>query len=958
MNSIAISGIGCQFPGAGNVGAFWNLIRENQIATHAMPANAATGGDFRSERVGGYMDGIDEFDAEFFGISMREANLMDPQQRLLLQNVWHAIEDAGIAPLSLRESRTGVFVGAMSNDWAQIHLPDLANLNSQTVTGNGFALLANRISYQYDFKGPSLTIDSACSSSLVALNYAIHSLRSGECDYALVAGVNTIITPTLQLFYERAGLAASDGCCKPFSHNSDGIVRGEGVGVVLLQRSIDARNSYAHILGCAVNHNGRSNGLTAPSRFEQEALLRQTYAALQLGPETISYIECHGTGTQLGDRIELRALQSVFGMTPRDTPCHIGSVKSLIGHTEAAAGIAGLIKTTLMLHHGYVPASLYAETPNPALTANSPVQLPTTGYHLTNGSTTRMALSAFGLGGTNAHVVLENREHAPNITTATQRGPQLLLLSAHSSEALVAQAASLAAQRQLANSDLPQLAACSNTLRAHYPFRTALVADDVDQLRMRLAALVTDGLQINVTAARSDPIAFMFTGQGSQYSGMGKALFTRHTAFREAAMACDALFLPLLGQSILSVIFEPNHAELLQRPKFAQPALFTIEYAMARLWIEFGVTPKAVIGHSIGEYAAACIAGVFSLADAVSLVARRAALIDQLPVGGEMLALKGDMQPFLNLLRDYPDNLAVAAYNGRQEFVLSGGADAIASAIILAQSIGMRHRKLDVSHAFHSHLMKPVQAEFLLHCQTIEYRAPTLTFVSALSGGVLSGTPDADYWARHLVDPVLFLPAFDKLEISVAPAFGIEIGPAMILSSLAVRNCLPKQTMWLATSNADPTDEQTLLNGLATLYKAGIPLKLDSLYCDVNTYRLPPYVFSCDSFWHRKHAQNSVAQLLQTCQTVTTEQTPPALEMEQLVRSQVADILGCDITVVRGEARLSEDLGLDSITMIELMEKLNRHLPPDSVLKLGDAVQISTVSQLCHKMELLSAIHY
>ncbi|MDA8120383.1 MAG: beta-ketoacyl synthase N-terminal-like domain-containing protein [Gammaproteobacteria bacterium] len=951
MERIAIVGISCQFPGADNSQAFWNLIRDNRVAVR----DGAHGGRFG--RAGGYIDSVEEFDANFFGISAREAQLMDPQQRLLLQNAWHAIEDAGIAPHTLRGSRTGVFVGAMSNDWAHIYLPDTDNLNSQTVTGNGLALLANRLSYQFDFKGPSLTLDSACSSSLVALHYAIHSLRAGECDYALVAGVNAIVTPTLQVFYQRAGLAAADGRCKPFSRDGDGIVRAEGVGVVLMCRADVASQPYAVVRACAVNHGGRANGLTAPSRFAQESVLAQSYALAGLAPAQIGYIECHGTGTQLGDHIELRALQSVHGAEARGNPCHIGSIKGLIGHTEAAAGMAGLIKVALMLRHGHVPASLHADAPHPVLTDESPVQLVARAYDLPVGEPIFMSLSAFGLGGTNAHVVLERTMPTATCERYPASNAELFLLSGHTPAALAAEAANLAAQLRAAGRvNLPALAARSHALRRFQPHREALVAGDCDALCAGLEALASESAPHDVSVEPNAPVVFLFTGDGSQYPGMGRALYARHAAFRQAADACDALFQPLLGQALLPVMFDANLAGLLGHARFAQAALFTFEYAMAQLWFSHGVKPQAVIGHGTGEFAAACLASVFTLAEAVSLVAKRAQLIDGIPVGGQMLAVNSDVQPFVPLLESRHQTLAVAAVNGHQNLVLSGSADAIAAACAQAEGFALRHRRLDVTHAFHSPLMAPVLADFQQHCRGIAFRRPRLRYASTLTGTMFDGVLDAEYWTRQTVEPIKFLAALQQLGMDVRQAVGIEVGPSAVLTALALRSGLPQKTLWLPSVQTGPEDTSSHLESLAALFRAGRRLQLDGLYGPVGEARLPPYAFARERIVH-EGVRDTMRQHIATVSVPRPDMAAQEpVNGTRLTYRYLSAVLACSVEAIAAEARLSEDLGLDSITLVELIENLNSHLPPERALRFEDAIGISTVGDLCKHMDALAII--
>lgn len=899
----AITGMACQFPGAEDLDAYWQLIKHNKIATRQSSSTALPADYCRRELAGGFIKGVEQFDAEFFGISNREAQLMDPQQRLLLQNIWHAIEDAGIAPSSLRGSKTGVFVGAMANDWAARSIIDNDDLNSQMMTGNGLALLANRVSYHYDFKGPSYSVDSACSASMVALNTALQSLRNGDCDYAIVAGVNVIATPTLQRFYQRSGIASVKGQCQPFSRYSDGIVRGEGVGVLFLQRVPSTAKTYATLVGSTVNHNGQSNGLSAPNRFSQQSLLNNTYQQFGVSPAEIGYVECHGTGTDLGDRIELQALTNVLKVPERQTPCHIGSVKGLIGHTEAAAGIAGVIKLALMLHHGYIPASLYADTPNAILEKNSTLKLPPLGYSLPAGQDFYAGISSFGLGGTNGHLVLKRSLGVAAIQPEANE-PQLITLSAPTLDALADQARALSTFLDgQANGNLAELAAASRAVKSQQRVKKAWVAASAESLHKQLRQF-----SLSPVAAKKavQHTALYFSGAVGESQVFGQSLFDHAPTFREALERCDSLFYPLLGHSIISLMFARETSLNAAQHNLWLPALFSWHYAQAQLLIKEGVTPGSLLGEGIGEYVAACLSGLISLPEAVYLVAQHA----------EILHLQQviDAQDFV---MD-----ATAPFEKYQQFF-----------------------------------------------KQIPQREPHTPFISCARGKQVSSLRDSSAW----------LQLFDSTEQSAEHRqTALAISPADLIIATKVSPEPRDERQWLVVNGGGKLNQQSdhsyqqHLEIVAQLYSLGVAVKFNDAQRYANR-AVPHYSFQTTGFWlapvsHAPTAQpvqspvgTATAAVAPTSVSTSVSTSPPATQhvpavdhsADEFVARTLASILGCDPSAFKLEMRLSEDLGLDSIVVIELIERLNKGLPEKHKLAFTDTMTIVTVADLNKRVATL-----
>jgi acyl transferase domain-containing protein len=714
MTDVAVVGIDCRFAKAGDPAALWKLLLEGADGIDEIPAERWNAAELHADgtlnhRTGGLISDADAFDNDFFGITPREAEAMDPQQRLLLQTAWRALENATLDPRGQAGSATGVFVGVMANEWAHLHLRDYREITAQAGSGNGYFMTANRLSYQLDLRGPSLAVDTACSSSLVAVHVAAQALRNGECDQAIAAGVNLTLTPAVNVFYTKAGLAAPDGRCKPFSGSADGIGRGEGVAVVVLRRLEDAVAAglpiYAVIKGSAVNSDGRSNGITAPNRWAQQQVAAAAYQAAGIVPAQIAFLEAHGTGTLLGDMIEAKAMADAH-RSGRDEACAIGSIKGNLGHTEGAAGIAGLIKTALSLHHRVVPASRFAETENAQLRLAAgglrllaePMELP--------AQTVYAGVSSFGIGGTNCHMVLASAPAFDPAPIAT--GDGVLTLSADSPEGLHRNALQLADDIENSDASVAHLCFSTNRIKATGKVRLAIVAGD----RAEAVAALRGDFDMGTKAGMS--AGWLFSGQGTQFPGMASALYENSSAFRAAFDAVDAAMLPHLGVRIAAVMNDGR----VNSTEFAQPAIFALQYAQAQALLRLGAEPAWLLGHSIGEYAAAAIAEVFSLDDACRLVVARGRLMQQLPDGGGMLAVRASAVEVGGL------GLDLAAVNGPDEVVLAGALEAIDDAARTLGSAGITARRLNVSHAFHSQLMKPMTARFASIAAELSYQCP------------------------------------------------------------------------------------------------------------------------------------------------------------------------------------------------------------------------------------------
>ncbi len=870
---IAIIGIGCRFPGAEGPAAFWRMLLDGVDAIRETPPDrwdAAALYDPQpgvpgrmSTRWGGFLDDVDRFDAAFFGIAPREAERMDPQQRLLLETAWEALEHAALPPDQLRGSRSGVFVGISANDYALLQRGDLAAADAYSGTGNAASVAANRLSYALDLRGPSLAVDTACSSSLVAVHLACRSLRAGESDLALAAGVNLILAPELTIAFSHARMMAADGRCKTFDAAADGYVRGEGCGVVVLKRLADAVRDgdrvLAVICGTAVNQDGRSNGLTAPNGQAQQAVIRAALADAGVAPEAIGYVEAHGTGTNLGDPIEAQALQAALGPRAADRPLALGSVKTNIGHLEAAAGIAGLIKAALALHHETIPPHLHLRALNPLIELADGVSIPTTPTPWPRGGRPRLAgVSSFGFGGTNAHAILE--EAPPDASATQSRRPRhILALSAKSEAALRALAGRYAAALSgLTDDRLADLCATANTGRAGFAHRLAAHAATAPELQAQLTAFAAGNAPpaARYGLAGRPRVAFVFTGQGAQYEGMARELYDTAPRFREALDRCADLLRPELGGvDVRDVIAGRGTAAEgwgtaaeLDQTHYTQPALFAVEYALAQLWMHWGIRPAAVLGHSVGEYVAACVAGVASLEDALRLIAARGRLMGGLPAGGAMAAIFAPAELVADLL-PADGAAAIAAINGPASTVVSGAAGAVEALCVHLAGAGIETRPLSVSHAFHSPLMDPILDEWEALARSVAFRPPAVPLLSNLTGAALAAAPDAAYWRRHLREPVRFADG-----VQAAAALGcdtfLEIGPHPALMA-AGRAALPPAAAWLPSLRRGQSDWTTLLDTLGALWVAGAPVDWPAVEDGAPRARAdaPTYPFQRERYW-------------------------------------------------------------------------------------------------------------
>jgi myxalamid-type polyketide synthase MxaE and MxaD len=868
-DAIAVIGVGCRFPGGANgPDAYWDLLSQGKDAIREVPpdrwsvdeyydADPAAPGKI-STRFGGFVDGLADFDAELFGIAPREAVSLDPQHRLLLEVSWEALEHAGISPLGLAGSRTGVFAGLSSTDYAQL----LAGRGNSTIdaylgSGTAHSTATGRISYTLGLEGPNMAIDTACSSALVAVHQACNSLRAGECDLALAGGVNAMITPTVAITFSKARMLAPDGRCKTFDAAADGYVRGEGCGIVVLKRLRDARRDgdpvLAVIRGSAVNQDGASSGLTVPNGPAQERVIRAALQQAGIEPGDVSYLEAHGTGTSLGDPIEVQAAAAVFSRA-RDPkrPLLIGSVKTNIGHLEAASGIAGLIKVVLALGREEIPASLHFRNPSPHIPWEQiPVRVASAPAMWPEGR--RVAgVSAFGFSGTNAHVVLEAFPAEPTKPTAVQRTHHLLLLSAKSHPALLEMARQYGSWlRGDASMDLSDFCHTAGAGRARFEERGAIVAATHDEAVRLLDALAADSSTAGLWQGmkRTPPkCAWMFTGQGSQYPGMARRVYETEPVFRALLDRCDKLLSAEFKLPLLSTIFDAD-ASRIDDTAVAQPAIFAVEMGLAELWRSWGIEPDVVLGHSVGQYAAACFAGVFSLEDGLRLIARRGQLMSELPRNGKMAAIFTPAAGMREVLAGFPQ-LAMAADNGGHS-VISGDAAGVDSAVRIFEERGVICRSLATSHAFHSPLIEPALDAFEAVARGIDFRPARLTLICNLTGQPLAGgqTLDAAYWRRHARQPVEFSRSIAAVARLGCKAL-VEIGPDAVLSTL-VRRCWPKSSeapLCVPSLRRGQNETEQLAKALGQLFVAGLPVEA-AAWQRGRKLRLPTYPFQRRRYW-------------------------------------------------------------------------------------------------------------
>lgn len=883
---IAVIGLGCRVPGGGNdAESFWNLMRDGVDAIGPMPADrwdvdALYDPDPEvpgriATRAGGFIGPVDQFDAGFFGIAPREAQGMDPQQRLLLEVGWEALENAGQAPDRLEGSRTGVYIGMCASDYAYLQLmsEDRSLLDAHFTSGIAHSIGSGRLSYLLGLQGPSVTLDTACSSSLVAVHLACQALRAGDCRMALAGGVNLILSPDLYIALSHSRMLAPDGRCKTFDASADGFARGEGCGVVVLKRLCDAQADGDRVLavirGSAVNQDGPSSGLTAPNGPAQEAVIREALANAGVAPREVGYIEAHGTGTQLGDPLEVQALGAVFGQD-REQPLWLGSVKTNIGHLEAAAGVTGLIKLVLALRQREIPPHLHFRTPSPHIPWDDfALRVPTTRTPWQPIGGRRIAgVSSFGFSGTNVHVVLEEAPEADLARPQSAQRQHAFVLSARDETALAALARRHASA--LAGRPDEQLAdACFTAAvgRAPMPQRAVVLARSMDELCQGLTALAEGRSAPGLSTARlnrRDParIAFLFTGQGAQYPGMAKTLYDREPVFRRSLDECAALLSGSLERPLLDVIFaSEGQASALDETAYTQPALFAVEYALAQLWRTWGVAPDMVMGHSVGELVAACVAGVMPLGPALALIAERGRLMQSLPAGGAMAAIFASEVQVAEAVAPHANRLAIAALNGAQQTVISGTAEAVDAVCELFVARGVRCQKLPVSHAFHSPLVNPILDTFERAAAAVPLAKPRLRLVSNLSGqwADAAEVTQSRYWRRHVREAVRFADGLRTLA-SLSPDICIEVGPHPTLLALAEGEFGETGPALVPTLRKGRDDADQLAESLGALFLAGAALDWRAVWASsgCRVIDLPSYPFQRERHWF--HARATAAK--------------------------------------------------------------------------------------------------
>ncbi len=904
--SIAIIGMGLRWPGgAHDPASAWQLLRDGVDAISEVPKDRWNIDDYfdpnpdapgkMSTRWAGFITDIDKFDADFFGISPREATSMDPQQRLLMKVAWEALENAGHAPEKLVGSATGVFVGVASFDYTQMqmqHVP-LADIDAYLATGSSHSVCSGRLSYFLGLQGPSISLDTACSSSLVGVHLACQSLRSGECNLALAGGVNLIIIPELLINFSKSHMMAADGRCKTFDAAADGFVRGEGANLVVLKRLSDALanndNILAVIRGSAINQDGRSSGLTAPNGPSQQAVIRQALTNAGVAPHEVGYVETHGTGTSLGDPIEVQALGAVLREgRAADQPVMIGSIKTNLGHLETAAGVAGLIKTVLALQQQEIPPHLHLKELSPHIPWQElPVTIPTQRTPWTAPNGKRIAgVSSFGFSGTNAHVVLEefndqlavisdqssvnsdqlsektdhpalNTDHCSLITD--QRPLHLLTLSAKTEAALHELARRYEKYfAENASTALGDICYSANAGRSHFDHRLSLMTSSNEQMREKLSSFINKQETLGVQQAWSDgtnrpEVVFLFTGQGGQYLNMGKQLFETQPTFRAALQRCDEILRAHLEQPLLSVLFPKSgeHSPL-DDTNYTQPAMFALQYALAELWRSWGVAPGLIMGHSVGEIVAATVAGMMSLEEGLMIVSERGRLMHSLPQIGLMASILADEARVHEVLAPYVERVAIAASNGPESTVISGERNAVLEILRKLEASGVKTRPLQVSNSFHSPLVEPVLDEFEASCRRVKYQMPTTALFSSMRLDFVSehNLLDAAYWRHNLRYTVRYSEALNKLRQHGYRVF-VEIGPAPILVVMG-QKCYPNnEGVWLPSLRNGRADWEQMLESLATLYVNGVKPDWEKFERDYARRRVvvPTYPFQEQRYW-------------------------------------------------------------------------------------------------------------
>lgn len=879
VEPIAIVGVGCRLPGGiSTVEDLAAALRQGRDCVTEIPGDRWNVDSYYDPdpitpgktyvRHGGFMTEIDRFDAAFFNISDVEAARIDPQQRIALETVWHAIEHGGQSADELLRSNTGMFLAMMNtNGYSQLKgaYEGLQGITAYDAMGDAMSITAGRIAHFLGLEGPCFAIDTACSGSMVAVHLARQSILAGECDSAIVVGVSTILHPGIHIAFSKVGLMSHVGKCAAFDADADGYVRGEGCMAVLLRRQSLAiergDNILATIVGSAINHDGRTPALTAPNGQTQEKVIRLALARVGVKPNDIGYVEAHGTGTPVGDPVEMSALANVYGPGRADEePLFVGSVKSNFGHTESAAGLLGLVKAALSLNQGVIFPSLHFKRLNPNIDlGQAPIRVPTTAIPWPRSGRSRMVgVNSFGYSGTNAHAVL--REAAPAMEgneLPIARPCEMVVMSAKNAGSLQALADSWDDfLQQDSPASLPSIAFTAATGRSHLRHRLAVVGRGKDDIASKLRAWrqgrSPKGLSSGQVVLKRGKvkIAFVFTGQGSQYAGMGRQLYETEPTFKATIDRCARLANAELEVRLQDVLFGPNASELLNNTRYVQPALFAIEYALADLVRSWGIEPDFVAGHSVGEIVAHCVAGAIDLDDAMRFVIARGQLMGQLPAGGRMAVIESTADEAAEWMRGREAEISLAAVNGPRSVVVSGEAEAVTAISEVAQASGRRSKELEVSHAFHSPLMDPILREIERAAARLRVGPTKIPLASNVYGRFLTDSVSADYWSSHVRRPVLFYEGIRSIT-EAGCSLLVEIGPHPALTPMISAAFDTANLRCFPTLLRDQQDVSNLFQTLASLYVTGMPVHLDRLFWN-SAYRrvsLPLYPFRRDRHW-------------------------------------------------------------------------------------------------------------